>query len=612
MNLQEWIEGLGSQAIVRFGTIMPLILYIFGRPDWTYEYAEVGERWHNVRIYPQYGVMLIPGEVRAFFDLVCNLITVAGLYLQMEPAFGQPQQNVYSYYSKTKGLKKRMMVVKIAVPLICVNILHILFNLVNFMIHKKPVLSLSPIEVFVFILLEPAFHSSLAYSIRRTMKFFWGLIFVLLCIIATWAVLGMILMGGGSNPNPYYVDLQESYWTSLTVLNGANWPNPIIPSFSQSSAYIFYFLAFVLLVEWGFLNLILALIISSFEQSWERRMDRLQKERGRKEVEEMHFNEEWLLSQEQEINEASTTSNPLHGNGNGTTSSSRSGSGSGSVNSGVSEAAKKHTLENDSRGDTPKNVLLYWTVRFYWLADKSVTVRGQHAINAMWIIMGLQFRFASDPSTALIVNLVLSPFILVVRKVGLLRDKKKAKKRRLDLITVFRRHTSFRRSRRDTDKSELSDISLSMASLGEGGDHQYPVGPNEEEEEEDPNKNKFNNRAMRWNFHILLYIVLLVTSISFFHECDKEGPYQPADDDENEYGSTGCSHSVLNNNIQHVNSDNVQFAVVVIRLCVVILLNLSFLSSAWYVHALCVLSFRSILPLLPLFIASIRCCLYTP
>ena len=76
------------------------------------------------------------------------------------------------------------------------------------------------------------------------------------------------------------------------------------------------------------------------------------------------------------------------------------------------------------------------TSLFLRCADLSVTVRGQHVINAVWIIMGIQFRFAPDPSAALIFILTLTPLILVVRKVGLLRDKKRVAKIKANLKAI--------------------------------------------------------------------------------------------------------------------------------------------------------------------------------
>ena len=147
------------------------------------------------------------------------------------------KSNIYKFYTRDEGLKKRMVVVKIAILLLLVTILQTIVNLAYFAIHNKPAINLSPIEVVIFILLEPALYGSMSYCIRRVTNHFLGLIIVLLCIILTWAVLALLLMDKGENPNHNYGSLVGSYWSTLMVMNAADWPNPIIPSYEINSAY---------------------------------------------------------------------------------------------------------------------------------------------------------------------------------------------------------------------------------------------------------------------------------------------------------------------------------------------------------------------------------------
>ncbi len=69
--------------------------------------------------------------------------------------------------------------------------------------------------------------------------------FLLTCVVLSWSVLGMVVMNHGDYVDPYFPSLDQAMWNMLMVLNTANWPNPIIPSYNQSTGYFLFFLMYV-------------------------------------------------------------------------------------------------------------------------------------------------------------------------------------------------------------------------------------------------------------------------------------------------------------------------------------------------------------------------------
>lgn len=69
-----------------------------------------------------------------------------------------------------------------------------------------------------------------------TMPWFAGIISVLALVIAVFALLGMILFDPNSNEGQaYFPSYGTALWNMLMVLNGSNWPSPMMPAYQVCS-----------------------------------------------------------------------------------------------------------------------------------------------------------------------------------------------------------------------------------------------------------------------------------------------------------------------------------------------------------------------------------------
>ena len=67
----------------------------------------------------------------------------------------------------------------------------------------------------------------------------------------------LIFDPSGNEAHEYFPSFGTAVWTMLMVLNGSNWPSPIMPAFYFNHAYCLYFFVYIIIFGWGFLNLIL-------------------------------------------------------------------------------------------------------------------------------------------------------------------------------------------------------------------------------------------------------------------------------------------------------------------------------------------------------------------
>jgi len=267
-DIVSFIEAhVGTQKLLRTCTCSLLLLHILARPYWTYN-PQNGDDWSNVQLYPSFGVSQTPATVHLPLTLIFLLLCFAGICAAIKGAT-----------IRSDGPYRKKVLMYVCAPLV---IIHILGTLINISIaaataNYTPGFSLSPIEAFIFLSVEPCFESSLYITILRVQPYFFGLICILFCIIASWAAFGMVVVNSalvedGSSLDqldPYFNTFGNSLWNMLTVLNAANWPNPMIPSYSKNRGYFFFFMTFIVIVQWGFLSLILGLIIMFFDETWE-------------------------------------------------------------------------------------------------------------------------------------------------------------------------------------------------------------------------------------------------------------------------------------------------------------------------------------------------------
>jgi hypothetical protein len=271
-----------ANLVTRFASILVMILHLFRRPLWTYSPDHY--KWNNLHLYPGYGISVLPIEATYSIDILLLFVIILYSYPLVEnvekeplarkklPANTERASMVVEENDETYDyIKNRRFYIRYLTVPCCV--LKLLESFTQILLHAsidQPIFTLSPVEAIIFISSEPMFHSSLYRTMWRSLSYFAGLVFMLCCVLVSWSVLGLALMNNMYvGIDPIFVSLQNAIWEMLTVLNTANWPNPIIPSSeNMSRTFFLYFLGFSIVVDWGFLNLILGLIVAFFEDSW--------------------------------------------------------------------------------------------------------------------------------------------------------------------------------------------------------------------------------------------------------------------------------------------------------------------------------------------------------
>lgn len=131
---------------------------------------------------------------------------------------------------------------------------------------QDPTFSTSPVEAVLVVLVEHRYSSNIGYFMRTIPKFI-RLILTLTGFICIYTALGfMIFSPNSQEARKYFGFYGSSVWNMLMVLNGSNWPDPMMPAFDENRAYFVYFFVYIMIAGWGLLNLLQGFIYVFFKE----------------------------------------------------------------------------------------------------------------------------------------------------------------------------------------------------------------------------------------------------------------------------------------------------------------------------------------------------------
>lgn len=258
--LENFMDLVDRNAIrlCRYGSIGMMLIHILRRPTWTY-YEDHRDNYTDLGEYPGWGISRLDSTTSYSLDIVFCTITFQGIMRLL-------------YIGGLSNARNRVLRY-ITVPLCMLKIIECMVQIPLALANRPRLFVASPIEALILFTSEPSVEDALFTTMYRSLPYYLGLISILVCVIISWSTLGLIVISNDPNhPDPSFESLGGSIWTMLNVLNTANWPSPIIPSYNRNSGYFFFFLFYSVIVDWGFLNLILGLIVAFFESSWEKKL----------------------------------------------------------------------------------------------------------------------------------------------------------------------------------------------------------------------------------------------------------------------------------------------------------------------------------------------------
>ncbi len=131
--------------------------------------------------------------------------------------------------------------------------------------NKSMIFCASPVEAFILLLLDKNYEIVSIYLLKSMPRYLL-LVSLLAFTIICFTSLACLLINTESYPGskPYYENFGTSLWTMLMMLNGSDWPTPMIPLYDKTQSFMLFFVIYIILTNWGVLNLVLTFVYLRF------------------------------------------------------------------------------------------------------------------------------------------------------------------------------------------------------------------------------------------------------------------------------------------------------------------------------------------------------------
>lgn len=223
-----------------------IITHVLERPAWTYTVSN----WQDRDAYPSFGIKYVPHELSTILVGIAVVILVYAVKLE------------YAYVPK---MSLRWYLLHALSFLLFFELCFALISIVKLCLHSNPLpFTASPAGPLIVVLVERRFGSNMVYLLRTIPRFSF-MVIILFAVVMAYTSLGFMIF------NPDYPEAQQYFdtfgkgvWNMLMTLNGSNWPTPFMPAYCQNRLSIVYFIVYIVIVNWGLLNLVLGLIVSTF------------------------------------------------------------------------------------------------------------------------------------------------------------------------------------------------------------------------------------------------------------------------------------------------------------------------------------------------------------
>lgn len=222
-----------------------LPIFIFTFPIWAYH---TDGDWKDGSIYPSYQLRYLPLWASTLLEAIGLAILWSAV--GMELGYKLQTRNWY-----------------LTIAFLLIMVLETVQTLSGFFyacLGTDPTFSLNPGRALLVLLIERRYENYLGY-ILRVMPKFAMLLAGLGVMVAAYTALGFQIFSPTSPEASAYFDTYgDGLWNMFMVMNSSNWPSPMIPAINENRSYFFYFMVFIIIVDWGMINLVLGFVYMFF------------------------------------------------------------------------------------------------------------------------------------------------------------------------------------------------------------------------------------------------------------------------------------------------------------------------------------------------------------
>jgi Na+-transporting methylmalonyl-CoA/oxaloacetate decarboxylase gamma subunit len=240
----RWRKKLHN--VFRFAAWSVLLLHIFEYPIWTFRRSD--DSWKDGEVYPSYQLPYIPVLASTFVGIVLVVVLSFAVILEL------------GYHGKSRHRRMTQTFAIILAIYSCSLIMQLIYCIVG----TGVLFSTFPIATFFIILLERKYDRHVGYILRLLPRFIFLLALVVITVVIFTVTAFLIIPSNSMEIKEFFPTFGQGLWNMLMVLNGSNWPIPMMPAFNENRAYAFFFYIYIIIGDWIVLNIVLGFVYLFF------------------------------------------------------------------------------------------------------------------------------------------------------------------------------------------------------------------------------------------------------------------------------------------------------------------------------------------------------------
>lgn len=302
----------------RFSTVFKVaaacwaLIRFFERPLWTYRHES---NWHDSSIYPLSGVPIL--SIQAISSIKLPILTILIIGFILEIGYKE-HLNIVSYFESLKtffsfsssssvqnkdnkdssigasaiasasfspGSYSRFF--RVLLTCYAVSSWLIIFGEICSGFTEPRLVTATSIGTVLYVLWFNRRSFEKTRIILRIFPRFSLLLVVFVLFVLLFAGIGPFIfhLNKANNNNQstveddYFRDFNNSIWSVFVAITASSYPNQIMPSYQEYREVAFYFITFVTLGSFGFLNLIVVIVLVEFQKAGQLSADTQRVER---------------------------------------------------------------------------------------------------------------------------------------------------------------------------------------------------------------------------------------------------------------------------------------------------------------------------------------------
>ena len=246
------------------------LLRFFERPLWTFDHDD----WHSTDIYPVSKLPLLPVNAMCAIKLPLLCVLLIGFVSEIG------YKESFTWKSLIDGSLSYSRCGRVVLTLLCFSYIMVLFTAAGMSFSVPSMVTVTSAGSIMFLMWFNRRSLQKSKVILRILPRLFLLLAIFFVVILIFAGFGPMIFdlenatdddGYGTSTDDadveYFSTFADSVWSVFVAITSSDYPNQIMPAYRKYREVCIYFITFISVGAFGFLNLIVVIVLVEFQKA---------------------------------------------------------------------------------------------------------------------------------------------------------------------------------------------------------------------------------------------------------------------------------------------------------------------------------------------------------